>query len=486
MATKTLLSVVPQTRACTAVVRKTREMIMACPRWIAAFALVKLLVVIAIIGIIITLLLPDVQAAREAARRNSCHNKIRQLAIAVQNFESAHGHVPEIPPAGLEGKSFFVQILPYIEGSVVAELFEPYLQARKQLRTVFRGPEPTRLCPSDQPLQELYAQGFEPTNSVSGDTAHDYKDNFGINWRTGRFKQYQPIWNLVTESNQPCEPGPLEPQEKIALRRLSDGESNTLVLIEMLAAPTCGPDEGNGSFDSVNSLWLGEADNSAFQGTLELMGSQATVEIAQLANDVGPEETTRWISDSDGTTPLVVTGVENSSDQLQDPNEVGRKDVVLTLESLSGDLNNAGIVNVADYTDRLDNLVAPGDSVINGAGDDLPGGSADDYLMWKANFGQVLAQPFLATRVPEPIAAFLLGGWVVAGLRIACPRVGLIGRTWWGTNVLAISTSHKKKTLTAWGVNWSILHGPIPCWRGSYLIAVRSVEMLLRFENVTD
>ena len=89
-----------------------------------AFTLVELLVVIAIIGVLVALLLPAVQAAREAARRSSCNNNLIQLIIAVHNYEMAHG---VFPPGTLDKAgpivnvkngyhhNWIIQSLPYIE-----------------------------------------------------------------------------------------------------------------------------------------------------------------------------------------------------------------------------------------------------------------------------------------------------------------------------------------------------------------------------------
>ncbi|HEX3601532.1 MAG TPA: DUF1559 domain-containing protein, partial [Lacipirellulaceae bacterium] len=92
------------------------------------FTLVELLVVIAIIGILVALLLPAIQAAREAARRSQCANNLHQLAIAALNYESAQKEFPvgrnsgtllTDPTKDSIHWGFLARLLPYIEGSDV-------------------------------------------------------------------------------------------------------------------------------------------------------------------------------------------------------------------------------------------------------------------------------------------------------------------------------------------------------------------------------
>lgn len=88
-----------------------------------AFTLVELLVVIAIIGILIALLLPAVQAAREAARRMQCTNNLKQIGLALHNYESSH---KVLPPGYITSNtaSTHTQILPYFEQSAAYDLFD--------------------------------------------------------------------------------------------------------------------------------------------------------------------------------------------------------------------------------------------------------------------------------------------------------------------------------------------------------------------------
>ena len=90
-----------------------------------AFTLVELLVVIAIIGILVALLLPAVQAAREAARRTSCTNNIRQLGLALVNYHDAHKTLP-FGSGYLNARTgtWVSAILPYMEEQSLYDRFD--------------------------------------------------------------------------------------------------------------------------------------------------------------------------------------------------------------------------------------------------------------------------------------------------------------------------------------------------------------------------
>ncbi len=90
----------------------------------AAFTLVELLVVIANIGILMALLLPAVQAAREAARRRQCANNMKQAALALHNYHSTFQRFPGIGPTSNTAFSVQAQILPYAEQQNLVDLID--------------------------------------------------------------------------------------------------------------------------------------------------------------------------------------------------------------------------------------------------------------------------------------------------------------------------------------------------------------------------
>ncbi|WP_013630822.1 DUF1559 domain-containing protein [Rubinisphaera brasiliensis] len=136
-----------------------------------AFTLIELLVVIAIIAILVALLLPAVQQAREAARRSSCKNNLKQLALAIHNYHDVHGVIPPGYYAGVNEIgtswnyrriSWMPSVLPYLEQSA---LYESVMEDRENQVNSWQYADcnvvvPSLSCPSDPNSGKVSPRGF--------------------------------------------------------------------------------------------------------------------------------------------------------------------------------------------------------------------------------------------------------------------------------------------------------------------------------------
>ncbi len=216
-----------------------------------AFTLVELLVVIAIIGVLVALLLPAVQSAREAARRAQCLNNLKNVALAHLNYESARkqfppgnlGWDPNSNNHGLIGSAQprtpnVVFLLPYLEQSALSDIYDlnrAWWQQQAQVTQAMEVPLPSYQCPSDERIQ---------MEGATGSAIRDAKGNYGLNW--GSFFYYD-------QENEELFGEPLQ-NERVAdgmkapfwlgfgarIGQITDGTSNTLLVLEMIQAPSGG------------------------------------------------------------------------------------------------------------------------------------------------------------------------------------------------------------------------------------------------------
>jgi prepilin-type N-terminal cleavage/methylation domain-containing protein len=195
-----------------------------------AFSLVELLVVLAIIGVLVALLLPAIQAARESARRASCFNNLRQIGLALHNYHDIHKSLPigcldkRIPSVNPQGRqlAWSLAILPMLEEQQTWERFDTraaYDAAVNQAAAsaVIRA----YLCPSTvrlAPGREGDSVGDRNRNGVAdpGDfaAAIDYGGNYGA------------------EGVSPSANGVLIHNRAIRLKQITDGTSQTIAVSE--------------------------------------------------------------------------------------------------------------------------------------------------------------------------------------------------------------------------------------------------------------
>ena len=229
-----------------------------------AFTLVELLVVVAIIAVLVTILLPAVQSAREAARRTQCLNRLKQIGLAMMNFESATGHLPTGEVHGPDNNSsgnrrgfghcgwysnigsWTTDLMPYLELQAAYDLLDfTTTPSRDQfshegnLRVIKMRFEEF-LCPSD-PYDGLIRYGWDMPEERFPRVQHYFPVS-------GPFKNHDAFDGPDAQCNcADCCPhlGAFWNDSEIKLRQVTDGMSKTAMFAETWGRQEHGPFDGN-------------------------------------------------------------------------------------------------------------------------------------------------------------------------------------------------------------------------------------------------
>jgi prepilin-type N-terminal cleavage/methylation domain-containing protein/prepilin-type processing-associated H-X9-DG protein len=232
---------------------------MSLPKRSRGFTLIELLVVIAIIAVLVSLLLPAVQQAREAARRTQCKNNLKQLGLAMHNYHDTFnvfppGHVSDFPavspyvsPGNLASSergcwTWGTMILPYIDLANVYNVLSPGSQKPQTvaadtvnggLRTL-QTPQPGFRCPSDTgPALNTFDNTTPGNEMIAGNYSRYITDGVGkIAIATSNYMAVSNAGDSTTPAINPYQYGAALgvsfQNSRVGIRDITDGTSNTL------------------------------------------------------------------------------------------------------------------------------------------------------------------------------------------------------------------------------------------------------------------
>lgn len=216
-----------------------------------AFTLIEVLVVIVIIGVLVSLLLPAVQAARESARRIQCSNNLKQIGLAISQYADVH---QRFPPGNVtmgtccnspSSTVWSVSILPFLERTGIHRQYDPRLKLEDvEHRSLCSQNISTYNCPSDVQAGQLLVPAAGPHGNQMWRSS-SYRGMSGVSWYGAGGYSYRKHWDSadILDSNCPRNlRGPLHWVGRVndqwneygceGYAQISDGTSNTLLVGE--------------------------------------------------------------------------------------------------------------------------------------------------------------------------------------------------------------------------------------------------------------